>query len=248
MYWPQDLHNRKFDDYVVGPELLETGKTADGTRTGLRFVERTCLYSLSIYPSQDFANDFQTGTPWVLVPAVGGVLLFAIAMFMIYDCLVERRQSLVLRKAVQSTAIVSSLFPKTVRDRLMNASLAGGDEGDARTISAFRDRLRNRKAPSAIPQDDKMTTETKDSAAADDFGETIADLFPNCTVLFADIAGFTAWSSTRDASQVFTLLQNVYQSFDKVALTRRVFEVETIGVSCKSNFGGGCAESIDRTI
>ena len=26
----------------------------------------------------------------------------------------------------------------------------------------------------------------------------IADLFPDCTVFFADIAGFTAWSSTRE--------------------------------------------------
>jgi len=29
----------------------------------------------------------------------------------------------------------------------------------------------------------------------------IADLFPHCTVFFADIAGFTAWSSTREPSQ-----------------------------------------------
>ncbi len=34
----------------------------------------------------------------------------------------------------------------------------------------------------------------------------IADLFPNTTVMFADIAGFTAWSSQREPSQVFTLL------------------------------------------
>ena len=229
------MHDPKFDDYVVTTERLETGRTADGTKSGLGFVGRKCLYSVSIYPSQDFANDFQTSTPWVLVASVAGVLLFAIAMFVVYDHLVERRQSLVLRKAVQSTAIVSSLFPKTVRDRLMNASLAGGEDGDARTISAFRDRLRTKKGPQA----DNMPTETKDSTP-DDFGETIADLFPNCTVLFADIAGFTAWSSTRDPSQVFTLLQNVYQAFDKVAARRRVFKVETIGDSCKSNLCRVC--------
>lgn len=51
------------------------------------------------------------------------------------------------------------------------------------------------------------------------------------TVLFADIAGFTAWSSTRDPSQVFTLLQNLYQAFDVIAMRRRVFKVETIGDS-----------------
>jgi class 3 adenylate cyclase len=61
--------------------------------------------------------------------------------------------------------------------------------------------------------------------------QPIADLFPHCTVLFADIAGFTAWSSTREPAQVFTLLQAVYQNFDTIAKRRRVFKVETIGDS-----------------
>jgi hypothetical protein len=208
-------------------DILESGMTGDGTKTGLAFVERDCHYSLSIYPSEAFASEFETSTPWILVSAVAGVLLFAIIMFFVYDRLVERRQSVVLRKAVQSTAIVSSLFPKAVRDRLMNGKSAP-DDGDAsaRNISAFRDRLRNKK-----PGSNTEAEEQKDDEY--DMEDTIADLFPHCTVLFADIAGFTAWSSTREPSQVFTLLQNLYQAFDKVAVRRRVFKVETIGDSCK---------------
>jgi class 3 adenylate cyclase len=61
--------------------------------------------------------------------------------------------------------------------------------------------------------------------------QPIADLFPNCTVYFADIAGFTAWSSAREPAQVFYLLQAVYQAFDLLAKRRRVFKVETIGDS-----------------
>ena len=49
------------------------------------------------------------------------------------------------------------------------------------------------------------------------------------TVFFADIAGFTAWSSTREPAQVFLLLQTLYQNFDLIAKRRRVFKVETIG-------------------
>jgi hypothetical protein len=52
-----------------------------------------------------------------------------------------------------------------------------------------------------------------------------------------DIAGFTAWSSTRSPEQVFTLLQTIYQAFDKIAARRRVFKVETIGDSCKWQSG-----------
>lgn len=58
-----------------------------------------------------------------------------------------------------------------------------------------------------------------------DEGSPIAELFPYTTVLFADIAGFTAWSSVREPSQVFVLLQSVYKEFDLIANARNVFKV-----------------------
>jgi class 3 adenylate cyclase len=55
------------------------------------------------------------------------------------------------------------------------------------------------------------------------------DLFPETTIMFADIAGFTAWSSAREPSQVFTLLESIYSKFDRVAQRRKVFKVEVVG-------------------
>lgn len=49
------------------------------------------------------------------------------------------------------------------------------------------------------------------------------------TVLFADLVGFTAWSSSREPTHVFILLEALYGAFDKVARRRGVFKVETIG-------------------
>ena len=54
-------------------------------------------------------------------------------------------------------------------------------------------------------------------------------------IQFADIVGFTAWSSVRDPCQVFTLLETVYHAFDEIAKRRRIFKVETIG-DCYGNF------------
>ena len=48
-------------------------------------------------------------------------------------------------------------------------------------------------------------------------------------VSFPSTPGFTAWSSTRDPSQVFQLLEAIYNSFDEIAKSRKVFKVETIG-------------------
>jgi hypothetical protein len=47
----------------------------------------------------------------------GAHLVFTSLVFLLYDRLVERRQK-VMSTAVQSSAIVSSLFPSQVRDRL----------------------------------------------------------------------------------------------------------------------------------
>ena len=46
---------------------------------------------------------------------------------------------------------------------------------------------------------------------------------------FADIVGFTAWSSTREPEQVFVLLETLYHAFDASAEKRGVYKVETIG-------------------
>lgn len=47
--------------------------------------------------------------------------------------------------------------------------------------------------------------------------------------MFADVAGFTAWASAREPSQVFRLLESLYSNFDQIAKKRGVFKVETIG-------------------
>jgi hypothetical protein len=49
------------------------------------------------------------------------VLAFVLVtfMFLFYDRLVEWRQTIVLKQATQSTALVSELFPQAVRERLM---------------------------------------------------------------------------------------------------------------------------------
>lgn len=47
--------------------------------------------------------------------------------------------------------------------------------------------------------------------------------------MFGDISGFTAWSSAREPSQVFTLLETIYHAFDVIAKRPRVFKVEVVG-------------------
>jgi class 3 adenylate cyclase len=60
-------------------------------------------------------------------------------------------------------------------------------------------------------------------------GGPIAKLYPETTVMFADIKGFTKWSASREPTQVFHLLETLYGAFDQLAKLYGVFKVETIG-------------------
>ena len=76
---------------------------------------------------------------------------------------------------------------------------------------------------------DHKEAETTVVDAKGNAGEPIADLFPEASVLFADISGFSAWASERQPSEVFTLLETFFTSFDSLARRLSIFKVETVG-------------------
>ena len=59
--------------------------------------------------------------------------------------------------------------------------------------------------------------------------EPIADSLSCATVMFADISGFTSWSSNRNPVDVFQLLELLFKEFDIVGLHTGVFKVSIIG-------------------
>jgi len=59
----------------------------------------------------------------------------------------------------------------------------------------------------------------------------MADLFPNTTVVFADIVGFDAWSSAREPAQVFVLLETIHSEFDMLAYRYSMSRAESVGDS-----------------
>eukprot|EP00934_Nitzschia_sp_Nitz4_P009170 Nitzschia sp. Nitz4//scaffold37_size175936//139425//149009//NITZ4_002062-RA/size175936-snap-gene-0.260-mRNA-1//-1//CDS//3329549836//9160//frame0 len=176
-----------------------------------------CPFMLTVYPTQELYDEYVTDAGKFYVIGVAVVFLITIVFFLLYDFIVEKRQQRTMRRAVQSRAIVSSLFPAAVRERLFKADDSSAGGGDKVKHDQTKKKLRT-FISDAI---------TKDNKPAE--SKPIADLFPHTTVMFADIAGFTKWSSERDPTHVFTLLQTVYHSFDRIAKKRTVFKVETIG-------------------
>jgi hypothetical protein len=180
---------------------------------------KACDYFLYIYPSDKLHASYKTNAAAIYSLAV--VLIFALTslVFVLYDTLVEQRQNKVLNTANRTTEIVASLFPENVRDQIFAENDAGNVKGKLKALGGK----------------EGLKTFLEEGAAGEEnahaYGDSkpIADLFLHTTIMFADISGFTAWSSVREPTQVFTLLETIFHAFDKIASKRGVFKVETVG-------------------
>ena len=224
----EDVHETVYDDMKRSTSFA----TYDGDLDGISDsgLSDHCEYTLDVYPSKMYEEMYQSSRPAVFTVGVILVFVFTSFVFLMYDCFVRQRQQKVNRVAVKSNAIVTSLFPAQVRDKLFE---------DNKDETSAKDRKANpfkRVNVGPVPGEhsesngaDMMSPFMKDGGNYGEGSAPIADLFPSATVLFMDIAGFTAWSSAREPTQVFILLETLYHSFDKIAKHRRVFKVETIG-------------------
>jgi adenylate cyclase len=61
--------------------------------------------------------------------------------------------------------------------------------------------------------------------------ERIADAYPETTVLFTDLAGFTPWAQRTDPEVVVSFLDDLFSRFDALAAASGVEKIKTIGDS-----------------
>lgn len=59
--------------------------------------------------------------------------------------------------------------------------------------------------------------------------ERIAEAYPETTVLFADLVGFTPWARRTDPANVVTFLDGLFTQFDELAADSGVEKIKTVG-------------------
>lgn len=202
----EDFHDPRYDemgeDFDIAPFNL--AQTAD---------KKYCQYTVRIFPSEAFENQHLTNDPYYFAVAVIACFAVTTMVFALYDCFVTKRLRRLTDKANRTTKIVNAMYPASVRQRLMNEASSSESQLGGRLP------FRSKKGGNCETSDDGSVFGSK----------PIADLFPDATILFADLVGFTAWSSVREPTQVFQLLETIYHKFDTIAKRMRVFKVETIG-------------------
>lgn len=59
--------------------------------------------------------------------------------------------------------------------------------------------------------------------------DRIAESYPDATVLFADLAGFTPWARQTDPTEVVSFLDRLFSRFDELAAEQGVDKIKTVG-------------------
>ncbi|CAB9517165.1 Receptor-type guanylate cyclase gcy [Seminavis robusta] len=172
--------------------------------------------------------------PDVIFPILCGAMIFAASLLLAWIWVMHNRSRTqqvmeIVDKAAVESKIVSNLYPSAVREDMIRQQKESREAANKEkaTAKAFNDEF--------LLQDGKHFTMLDHSDHGDKTIEgiyktkPIAHHYEASTIMFADLAGFTSWSSSRSPEDVFTLLETLYGAFDEIARRRRVFKVETIG-------------------
>jgi class 3 adenylate cyclase len=246
-----DLHDKSYNYLKVSTPITANIRSTD--------VERIpCELFMDIYPSHDMEDRHSTNNPKIYTGIIMAIFLGTLAVFLMYETSAQRRMKSVMDSAIKTTRILAGLFPSNVHERLFRSGRGDASSRNNHHHAFATTNTNDGKNPAgneeAAGGAAGTSNKTTDAHHLKDFmGEgkkptnnggggshaevvngmyttlPIADLFPNTTIFFADITGFSTWSSNREPTQVFILLETVFRAFDAYANRRDVFKVETVG-------------------
>ena len=126
-----DIKFRMMETKVITTDLsLLTHRSTVDTKDHFEGVATLnhdfCPYKISIYPTEEFVDEFITNLPFYFAAIIVGIFLFTMFMIRCYDWQVDKRQEMVMEQVLKSNAIVASIFPAEVRDRLFKDDKKGG--------------------------------------------------------------------------------------------------------------------------
>lgn len=127
-------------------------------------------------------------------------------------------------EATQSNYVVSIIYIAFVI--LVNSFAVYYRESNVRTFANLKLAVdkENQKTESLLSQ--MMPAHVYENLKED---RAVTDRLPNVAMLFADICGFTAWSSNKTPIEVVGMLSELFTCFDMLCVQYDVFKVCTIG-------------------
>jgi hypothetical protein len=174
-----DQHDPKYNSLAMFKKLNETMKVS--RYSGAPLDSEYCPFTIYLYPSDEYQSMYITNNAIVFSISVVLIFAFVSLVFFIYDFTVERRQKVVLDTAEKTNAIVSSLFPSAIRDQMLHDNATNGP------TSTFKSG--GKRFVKAGDSDESGLIASNITST-----KALASLYPETTIFFADLSGFTAWS------------------------------------------------------
>lgn len=258
-----DLHDTSFDKFEVQvrTSTLQEGYNDDEV---LGIEENLITYNMRIYPSIRFKKRYMSSKPFKMTLVVVCIFVLTSAIFLCYDYLLNHRQNAIMSFAAKAGRIVDNLFPTNVRDRLLrdvenlhslnvednvdeeHGILRHDDHPDKRQIIQKLLSVMVGKKNNSCGDGGRTLSEVSEATLSHNT-TPIADLFQDTSIMFADIVGFTKWSSEHNPQDVFHLLEELFFEFDKIAAKMNVFKLDRIG-DCYIAVTGLPEERTDHSI
>jgi len=227
-----DFHDPKYDSLNFVPDVYSF--SLGSTWKELAEVNNLITFTLYMYPSDQFKDRYVTKKPERVLISIFVIFVFTAVMFLVYDILLHQRLEALKISVERSNTVVNSLFPEQVRDRLYQMNSNDKQKKNKNSVSGLlneskttANKMTNFIVGSPFSGANSSTKGDNQTMKID--SEPIADEFPSTTIMFADIAGFTSWSSAHTPQHVFRLLEALFKEFDRAAKKLGVFKVETIG-------------------
>ena len=165
-----DHHDSKYD-------FLECASTIAPLYSNSS-IEDLCVYDLHIYPAAEMEDQHMTNKSWTFAFVVVIAFVLFAMVFVAYDNYVMLRQKKMEATANLTNAIVSSLFPANVRDRIMKNAEEHVDQVIRNKGSSSQFHV----GSSAFQMKNYMGENKAEEKQA--YGsKPIADLFPSATVM-----------------------------------------------------------------
>ena len=183
-----DDHNHKYNSLGVPARLTAFEDFAGIDKSS---VEGICTLTMTVYPTTEFEESYYTQKPLWYALTVLAIFVLTSALFCLFDGTMTRQHNHVKATAKKQNAIVSSLFPKSIQAKVMQQMEADNN----RLSKTGKAGLKNFLFDTNIYGDvgSKELNAAEESADGPpkrlDKSKPIADLFPETTIMFADIAG-----------------------------------------------------------
>ncbi len=136
-----------------------------------------------------------------------------------------------LHKAAKNHAV---MLEKTLREVEESRELISRQSGEVRALYdkiVAEQRLSERLLLNVLPRAIAERLKGRRAEIGDGFAEIIADSFPEVTVLFADIVGFTKFSAGVTPERLVDLLNELFTDYDTITDSRGLEKIKSIGDS-----------------